>query len=630
MNAFFAQVEQRRLGFDDEAPVVCVQWNSLIAVSYAARKYGINRMDTVDSAKEKCPKVLLCHAAVFKKNEDFWEYKLLGVRLNPMHYKVSLEPYRREGRKILKVFKKYTDLVEKASVDEAFIDLGKLIFKQLLLSGDNDTFKSLKDMFIKGEYNLHDPLPSIEEFDLSCLKIEGNIINPDNQPLLKDWNDVVIAIGSQITSKIRQDVKDTFGYSTSGGVSHSKSISKLASDFLKPDAQTIVFDRLVSDFLDVGEFEITSFWTLGGGRGKELMDLLGLPKDQGHSIKYLRDSWSKQSELRAYLELKYKEYSLFKKYGFHFEECELMSEKLYKMSRGHWKEVVNPKPVVKTMMANKNMRGNSCSELKDCFSWFKVFSGELAGRIVELEKEYNKIIIPKTISVSLRGASKHQFPKHSKSRPFVVSSYGHNNDTDEASDNYIKKLAGDIMTQARRLMEELDNKLKFTIYPLTNLSVGLSNMAIVEAGTTIFDMFKNHTHVDQNGKTQREQPVLTAEETFPSVNQETEQENEAENDNESEDFYYCEKCEKMIDKKLENLSYAEHMDFHYAQELSTGLNGYDKEQDYDKMSYAEKRLLFGSTEKSSNTPRKVAKTSVNKAKPVKNNILDFFSAKRKP
>ena len=47
----FAQVEQIRLGLDYNKPIVCAQWNSIIAVNYPAREFGIGRMDSIESAK---------------------------------------------------------------------------------------------------------------------------------------------------------------------------------------------------------------------------------------------------------------------------------------------------------------------------------------------------------------------------------------------------------------------------------------------------------------------------------------------------------------------------------------------------------------------------------------------------
>jgi len=65
-DAFYAACEVQRLGLQGK-PVVVLQWKSLIAVSYEARKYGIARMDTLESAKKKCPDLIPVHVATYKE-----------------------------------------------------------------------------------------------------------------------------------------------------------------------------------------------------------------------------------------------------------------------------------------------------------------------------------------------------------------------------------------------------------------------------------------------------------------------------------------------------------------------------------------------------------------------------------
>ena len=54
-DAFYAACEVIRLGIDRERPLVVLQWDSLIAVNYPARKYGISRMAKLQDAKKRCP-----------------------------------------------------------------------------------------------------------------------------------------------------------------------------------------------------------------------------------------------------------------------------------------------------------------------------------------------------------------------------------------------------------------------------------------------------------------------------------------------------------------------------------------------------------------------------------------------
>ena len=61
LDAFYAQVETRRLHLANDQPCCVQQWNSLIAVNYPARLWGISRFDKAKDAKRKCPFVKLVH-----------------------------------------------------------------------------------------------------------------------------------------------------------------------------------------------------------------------------------------------------------------------------------------------------------------------------------------------------------------------------------------------------------------------------------------------------------------------------------------------------------------------------------------------------------------------------------------
>jgi DNA polymerase eta len=75
-DAFYAACEQVRLGIDPGKPLVVQQWQSLIAVNYPARKYGISRMDNVNDAKKRCPHLEVVHVATYKEGEaepGYWQ-----------------------------------------------------------------------------------------------------------------------------------------------------------------------------------------------------------------------------------------------------------------------------------------------------------------------------------------------------------------------------------------------------------------------------------------------------------------------------------------------------------------------------------------------------------------------------
>lgn len=62
VDAAYAQFEAQRLGIDSfKVPVAVQQWNGLIAISYAARSFGINRHADIESAKKLCPELVMVH-----------------------------------------------------------------------------------------------------------------------------------------------------------------------------------------------------------------------------------------------------------------------------------------------------------------------------------------------------------------------------------------------------------------------------------------------------------------------------------------------------------------------------------------------------------------------------------------
>jgi DNA polymerase eta len=78
-DAFYAQCETRRLGIDPSIPLVVLQWESLIAVNYPARrKWDISRFGKFNKneAKTKYPGLVVQHVATYKEGEPepgYWD-----------------------------------------------------------------------------------------------------------------------------------------------------------------------------------------------------------------------------------------------------------------------------------------------------------------------------------------------------------------------------------------------------------------------------------------------------------------------------------------------------------------------------------------------------------------------------
>jgi DNA polymerase eta len=143
---------------------------------------------------------------------------------------ISLDHYRRESLKILSIFSEACPTIEKASIDEAFLDFTSSV-TQLLL----EIFPHLREA---PDGHLDAPLPPpppSHELDW-----EGNRIPVDDlgEPdYTATWGDVALSVGARLMAKCRWDVKERLGYTCSAGISKNKMLAKLCSAWKKPDDQ---------------------------------------------------------------------------------------------------------------------------------------------------------------------------------------------------------------------------------------------------------------------------------------------------------------------------------------------------------------------------------------------------------
>ena len=156
----------------------------VLAKSPIAKKYGVVTAETIYQAKKKCP----------------------NLEVYPADY----EFYMEESRKFYHYLLSYTPNVEKASVDECYMDL-------------SDT-KYLYDDILKLAY------------------------------------------------KIKNEIKENFGFTVNVGIANNKLCAKMASDFEKPDKVHTLFDYEieskmwslpVGDLLFIGKSSVKELLSLG-------------------------------------------------------------------------------------------------------------------------------------------------------------------------------------------------------------------------------------------------------------------------------------------------------------------------------------------------------------------------------
>ncbi|MGM0499535.1 MAG: DNA polymerase IV [Bacillota bacterium] len=210
MDAFFSAVEERE-NPELKGKAVIIGGVSLSnrgvvsTASYEARKFGVHSAMPIAQARKLCPD---------------------GIYLPARH-----GLYKESSREIFNILKKYTPLVEKLSIDEAFLD-------------------------VKG-----------------CERLYGNAV--------------------EIAKKIKKEVKRKTELTISVGVSVNKFLAKLASDFDKPDGLTIIKKEDVKSFMR--NLDIDKIWGVGDVFAAKLAaeDVYKAGDIWSYSLEELKDEFGK-------------------------------------------------------------------------------------------------------------------------------------------------------------------------------------------------------------------------------------------------------------------------------------------------------------------------------------------------
>ncbi|KAF2843219.1 DNA/RNA polymerase [Patellaria atrata CBS 101060] len=368
LDAFYAQCEMVRLDVQPDQPLAVQQWQGLIAINYPARKYGLTRHVTATEARKICPELIMQHVATWKEGDEKWAYHEDAWKHMGTH-KVSLDPYRMESRKILKTIKDSlpdTQRVEKASIDEVFLDLSKHVYDLLL-----ERYPELRGPppYDDATENLPRPTTTALDWQTDALIDLDITASEDDDP---DWDDIAILIGSEIVRNVRKNIYDFLHYTCSSGIARNKMLAKLGSGHQKPNAQTVIRNRAVSHFLS--SFKFTKIRNLGGKLGDEVVamfstdtvsDLLGVSLEQ--FIKNLGEetgTW------------------------------------LYNTIRGEDKSEVNPRVAIKSMLSAKSFRP-SINDFPTAVRWLRIFAADIFSRCVE-EGVLENRRRPKTINLHYR------------------------------------------------------------------------------------------------------------------------------------------------------------------------------------------------------------------------------------
>ncbi|ESO84458.1 hypothetical protein LOTGIDRAFT_222102 [Lottia gigantea] len=350
MDCFYVQVEQRLNPSLKGKPCAVVQYKKwkgggIIAVGYEARACGVTRSMRGDDAKEKCPSIHLVHVPEVRGKAD-------------------LTKYREAGAEVIEVFSKFSDCVERASIDEAYIDMTTEVEKRLEQFGSSQiTPDKLSNSFVVG----HDEKDTPREEGLK--EWLSNILENEETNLYN----IRLAITASIVEEMRAAVYSKTGFRCSAGIAHNKILAKLACGMHKPNKQTIFPHESVPQLFST--LPLRKIRNLGGKLGDSVVEVLNI-ENIGELTQFSLDY-------------------LIQNYG------EKQGNWLYNICRGFDYEPVSARQLAKSIGCSKNFPGKTCLDTrKKVQHWISELSAEVTERLVK-DKENNKRS-GKTLTVSVR------------------------------------------------------------------------------------------------------------------------------------------------------------------------------------------------------------------------------------
>ncbi|XP_058797700.1 DNA polymerase eta [Phymastichus coffea] len=370
MDCFYCQVETRLKPEWAGKPLAVVQYNlwkggGIIAVNYEARDFGVTRHMRGDEAKEKCPDINLAIVPALRGKAD-------------------TSKYRSAGREVIAVLKKHCNLVERASIDEAYLDITQIIDDQLAqgMFENEDLQNELQNTYVVGysENGVNNEEQRTKGIDC-WLSLSSEDVQIQR-----------LALAGAFVEKLRKDICEVTTFKCSAGISFNKILAKLACGLHKPNRQTILPASSVPELY--GSLPVKKVRNLGGKFGDIVIDSLKcnvmvdlLP----YSLQYLKNRFDEKTGLW-----------------------------LYNIARGIDNEPVTPRLVSKSIGACKRFPGKQAIvDIDTLKHWMNELSEEICERLEQdLEENERKASL---MTVSYQYIQNNKIINQSKS--YAISSY---------------------------------------------------------------------------------------------------------------------------------------------------------------------------------------------------------------
>ncbi|XP_036909467.1 DNA polymerase eta [Sturnira hondurensis] len=361
MDCFFVQVEQRQNPHLRNKPCAVVQYKSwkgggIIAVSYEARAFGVTRNMWADDAKKLCPDLLL-------------------AQVRESRGKANLMKYREASVEVMEVMSRFA-VIERASIDEAYVDLTSAVQERLQkLQGQPISADLLPTTYIEGLPQ--DPTTAEGTVQKEEMRKQGLLQWLDSLEIENATSpDLQLTVGAVIVEEMRAAIERQTGFQCSAGISHNKVLAKLACGLNKPNRQTLVSHGSVPQLFS--NVPINKIRSLGGKLGASVIEILG--------VEYM-------GELTQFTESQLQS---------HFGEKN--GSWLYAMCRGIEHDPVKPRQLPKTIGCSKNFPGKTALATREQVQWWLLqLAQELEERLMKDRNDNDRVATQLAVSIRVQG-----------------------------------------------------------------------------------------------------------------------------------------------------------------------------------------------------------------------------------
>ncbi|NXD63747.1 POLH polymerase, partial [Eolophus roseicapillus] len=357
MDCFFMQVEQRldpQLRGRPCAVVQYTEWQGggIIAVSYEARAFGVSRGMWATEARALCPELALARVPQARGKADLTRGLLYLPRSESVVNRIYVCP--REW--LLRCL----SLILAAGMKHVAVGWGWLMLLVPLLGSARSAHT--------------DPLcvPFLEELRQCGLHEWLAMLSFDNP----DCPDLQLTMGAVIVEEMRVAVEAATGFRCSAGISHNKTLAKLACGLNKPNRQTLLSLRFVPQLFS--QLPVSNIRNLGGKLGSAITDILGVEYIGGLT--------------------QYSEAELQTHFG------DKTGSWLYYLCRGIEEEPVKNRYLPQSIGCSKNFPGKTAlATKKEVQHWLLQLALELESRLIKDRSQNHRVAKQLMVVIRMQG-----------------------------------------------------------------------------------------------------------------------------------------------------------------------------------------------------------------------------------